>query len=266
MILRIIDLSKHFGGLIALDQVSFAVQTGTIHSLIGPNGAGKTTLFNVISGLLPATHGAVEFAGQRITALPPHAIAAKGIARTFQNIRLFKFMTLLDNVRVGTHAWTKNTLLSALLHTRRHAQEEREVTRRARELLATYGLADRQHEFAQNLPYGDQRRVEILRALAQQPRLLLLDEPTAGMNSQESGELMAFIQHVRRTQGVTVLMIEHDMRVVMAISDRITVLDYGKKIAEGRAVEIQRNPTVIEAYLGRGVTPPGQPAAETTCS
>lgn len=254
MSLKVTALSKHFGGLVALNNVNLDVQPHTIHSIIGPNGAGKTTFFNVLTGILPPTAGKIEFEGTRITHLSSSAIARRGIARTFQNIRLFHLMSILDNVRVGTHSWTKNMLFSAIFRTRRHRQEEQAVYERATHLLETYGLAERKDELAQHLPYGAQRRLEILRALAQNPRLLLLDEPTAGMNIQESAELTKFIHHLKEDHGLTIMMIEHDMNVVMSISDTITVLDYGEKIAEGRAEEIQNNPRVIEAYLGRGAS------------
>jgi branched-chain amino acid transport system ATP-binding protein len=242
-------VTKRFGGLVAVDAVDLDVSAGEIVSVIGPNGAGKTTFFNLLTGLYCADEGTVEFSGERIDDLPPHRITKRGVARTFQNIRLFPHMTALENVMVGRHCRTRSELWSALLRTRAFYREEAEIRDFALERLRFVGLEGQAQSLSRNLPYGDQRKLEIARALATEPRLLLLDEPNAGMNPSESGELMKLIQKIRR-EGVTVLLIEHAMRVVMEVSDRVVVLDYGKKIGDGTPEEVRTNEEVISAYLG----------------
>jgi branched-chain amino acid transport system ATP-binding protein len=249
-LLQTFALRKEFGGLVAVDDVDFTVPPESIVSLIGPNGAGKTTFFNMLTGVYKPTAGRVVFAGEDLTSVPPHVFTQRGIGRTFQNIRLFQNMTALENVLVGMHTRLKGTLVEAILHTPRVKHEEDDARVRARELLEFSGLRRKDNQIGRNLSYGDQRRLEVARALATEPKLLLLDEPTAGMNPQETAEFTAFVGRLRTERGLAVLLIEHDMRVVMGVSDRVTVLDYGEKIAEGSPTEIQKNERVIEAYLG----------------
>jgi branched-chain amino acid transport system ATP-binding protein len=244
------SLRKEFGGLVAVDDVNFTVPQGSIVSLIGPNGAGKTTFFNMLTGVYKPTAGRVHFLGEDMTNRPPHAFTQRGIGRTFQNIRLFQNMTALENVLVGMHVRLKGNLFEAILRTPRVKREELDARQRARELLEFSGLRRKDNEIGRNLSYGDQRRLEVARALATEPKLLLLDEPTAGMNPQETADFTAFVGLLREERHLSVLLIEHDMRVVMGVSDRVTVLDYGEKIAEGTPHEIQHNERVIEAYLG----------------
>ncbi len=248
------QVSKIFGGLTAVNAVDVVVPENVIASIIGPNGAGKTTLFNCISGYYTPEQGQIEFYGMPIQGQPTYVVAGMGIARTYQNIRLFGEMTAIENIMVGQYPRFKAGWVDAVLSTRRERDEEKQSIEEGRRLLKFVGLEGLGDSLARNLPYGAQRRLEIARALASKPRLLLLDEPTAGMNPQETGNMTHFIRNLRDELGITILLIEHDMRVVMDISDQITVLDYGTKIAEGKPKSIQSNQRVIEAYLGPDVT------------
>lgn len=245
------NVTMKFGGLLAVDNLDLEVPSGKILSLIGPNGAGKTTVFNLITGVYKPTEGTITYNGETLNGLHSNKVVSRGIARTFQNIRLFNSMTVLENVQVGLHCRTKSGALRALLNTPFLVREEKEIAEKAMAVLEFLGLEKFQNDYASSLAYGNQRRLEIARALATEPGTLLLDEPAAGMNPRETAELMDLILKIRDT-GLDIFLVEHDMRLVMGISDMITVLDYGHKIAEGTPKEIQNNETVIEAYLGSG--------------
>lgn len=251
MILDVKGLMKSFGGIAAVRDITTHVEAKSISAIIGPNGAGKTTFFNLMTGIYKPDSGSILFDGKSLLGLRPDQVNKAGVSRTFQNIRLFQNMTVVENVMVGMHSRLTISILATLFRTKGFRDQEQRVLRRSMDMLRFVGIADQANEVSRNLPYGDQRRIEIARALASSPRLILLDEPTAGMNPQESAEAMQLFRRIRDELGVTVVLIEHDMKVVMGISEHIAVLDYGQKIAEGTPNEVRSNPRVVEAYLGR---------------
>jgi len=250
-LLQTTDVVKRFGGLVAVNKISISLEQGRIASIIGPNGAGKTTFFNTLTGIYKPDEGQINFNDRSLIGLRPDQVSERGISRTFQNIRLFGAMTVLENILVGMHTQLKQSAVDALFRTKKFHEEERDSENRAKELMRYVGLKNVGNQLARNLPYGGQRRIEIARAIAANPTLLLLDEPTAGMNPNETADAIKLFRRIRDDKGITILLIEHDMRVVMGISEHISVMDYGEKIAEGTPKEIRDNQRVIEAYLGR---------------